>query len=121
MSLIYVFSACCISRLTRTFRAVFIPRLQSMVSLSHRQLTMPGSSPAIQQSLQDWDVCRVALSCHVALDTLYMSMEWQAVERLPRRPKITVCEIVRTHIKVLKAGEQLLHAQPHCEKRACVM
>ena len=28
------FSACCFSRLTCTFGAVFIPRLQSMVSLS---------------------------------------------------------------------------------------
>ena len=37
--------------------------------------TMPGSSPAIQQSLQDWEVCRVALSCHFALDILFMSME----------------------------------------------
>ena len=27
-------------------------------------LTMPGSCPAIQQSLHDWEVCRVALSCH---------------------------------------------------------
>ena len=39
-------------------------------------LTMPGSSPAIQQSLQDWEVCRVALSCHFARDILYMSMKW---------------------------------------------
>ena len=31
------FSASCISRLTCTFGAVFIPRLQSMVSLSHHQ------------------------------------------------------------------------------------
>ena len=36
-------------------------------------LTMPGPSPAIQQSLQDRKVCRVALSCHFALDILYMS------------------------------------------------
>ena len=27
-------------------------------------LTMPGSSPAIQQNLQGWEVCRVAVSCH---------------------------------------------------------
>ena len=39
-------------------------------------LTMPGSSPAMQHSLQDWEVCRVALSCHFALDILHMSMEW---------------------------------------------
>ena len=39
-------------------------------------LTMPGSSPALQQSLQDWEVCRVALSCPFALDILYMSMAW---------------------------------------------
>ena len=38
--------------------------------------TLPGSSPVIQQSLQDKEVCRVALSCHFALDVLYMSMEW---------------------------------------------
>ena len=35
-------------------------------------LTMPGSSPAIQHSLQDWEVRRVALSCLFALDILYM-------------------------------------------------
>ena len=40
------------------------------------ELTMPCSSPAVQQSLQDWEVCRVALSRHFALDILYMSMEW---------------------------------------------
>ena len=39
-------------------------------------LTMPGSSPEIQQSLQDWEVCRVALSCHFSLDILYLSMGW---------------------------------------------
>ena len=39
-------------------------------------LTMPGSSSAIQQSLQDWGVCRVALSCHFALHILYMPMKW---------------------------------------------
>ena len=39
-------------------------------------LTMPGSSPVIQQSLQDWEVCRVALSCHFAWGFLYTSMEW---------------------------------------------
>ena len=39
-------------------------------------LTMPGSSPAIQQGLFDWELCRVALSCHFALDVLCMSMEW---------------------------------------------
>ena len=38
-------------------------------------LTMQGSSPAIQQSLQDREVCRVALSCHFSLDILYLSME----------------------------------------------
>ena len=41
---------------------------------------MPGSSPPIQPSLQDWEVCRTALSCHFALDILYMSMEWKAGE-----------------------------------------
>ena len=39
-------------------------------------LTMPGCSPAIQQGLQDWEVCRVALSCHFSLDILYLSMAW---------------------------------------------
>ena len=38
--------------------------------------TMPGSSPAIQQCLHDWEVCRVALSCHFSLDILCLSMEW---------------------------------------------
>ena len=33
-------------------------------------LTMPGSSPVIQRSLQDWEVRRVALSCHFSLDIL---------------------------------------------------
>ena len=36
MSLIFVFFCLLISRLTCTFGAVFIPRLQSMVSLSHK-------------------------------------------------------------------------------------
>ena len=39
-------------------------------------LTMPGSSPARHQNFQDWEVCRVALSCHFSLDILYSSMEW---------------------------------------------
>ena len=40
--------------------------------------TMPGSSPAIQRSLQGWEVCRVAVSLPIAVDILYMSisMEW---------------------------------------------
>ena len=38
--------------------------------------TMPGSSPPKQHSLQDCEVCRMALSCHFVLDILYMSMEW---------------------------------------------
>ena len=41
-----VSSACCISRLTRTFGAVFIPRLQSMVSLSLSHVkALPGVNP----------------------------------------------------------------------------
>ena len=39
-------------------------------------LTVPGSSPALHQTLHDWEICRLALSCHFALDTIYMSMEW---------------------------------------------
>ena len=41
-------------------------------------LTMPGSSPKVQRSLQGWVVCRVAVSCPIAVDILYMSMsmEW---------------------------------------------
>ena len=38
-------------------------------------LTMSGSSPALHQSLQDWEVCRVALSCHFAPDTPHVSVE----------------------------------------------
>ena len=29
---------------------------------------MPGFSPATQQGLYDWELCRAALSCHFALD-----------------------------------------------------
>ena len=37
-------------------------------------LTLPGSSPAIQRGVYDWELCRVALSCHFALDVICMSM-----------------------------------------------
>ena len=30
-------------------------------------LTLPGSSPATQRCIHDWELCRVALSCHFAL------------------------------------------------------
>ena len=39
-------------------------------------LALLGYSPPIQQGLYDWELCRVALSCHFALDNIDMSMEW---------------------------------------------
>ena len=35
---------------------------------------MPRASPVTQQSLQGWEVCRVAVSCSFALDILYSSV-----------------------------------------------
>ena len=55
MSLILYFSDCCVSRLTCTFGAVFIPRLQSMVSLS---LSSSSPSPTVSgiqiREREDW-------------------------------------------------------------------
>ena len=45
--------------------------------------TLQGSSPVPQRCRQE-EVCRVAVSCHFALDSIYMSMEWWAGERLWR-------------------------------------
>ena len=33
--------------------------------------TLQGSSPVLQYDLEDWEVCRVALSCHFALDIIF--------------------------------------------------
>ena len=38
-------------------------------------LTLPGSIPAMQRGTYDWELCRVALSCHFALDVMHMAME----------------------------------------------
>ena len=35
-------------------------------------LTLPGSSPAMQRGVRDLELCRVALSCHFALDVIYL-------------------------------------------------
>ena len=37
--------------------------------------TFPGCSPALQQGLDNWELCRVALSCHFALDVIYAFTE----------------------------------------------
>ena len=37
--------------------------------------TLQGSSPKIQQCLNDEELCRTALTCHFALDVVYMSGE----------------------------------------------
>ena len=31
-------------------------------------------SPRLQQGLEDWELCRVALTCYFALDVIYVSM-----------------------------------------------
>ena len=64
--------------------------------------------------------CRVALSCHFAFGHPVHAQSGKQ-ESNCRDVQNTLCEIVRAHIKVWKAGERLLHAQPHCEKCACVM
>ena len=48
----------------------------------------------IQQGRHDWELCRVALSFHFALDTNCKSMERQAGERL--RHAQTQCELPAT-------------------------
>ena len=35
-----------------------------------------GSSPKIQQCFKEGELCKTALTCHFALDDVYMSMEW---------------------------------------------
>ena len=37
--------------------------------------TLVGCSPSVQQGLDDWELCRVALSCHFALDVIYAFTE----------------------------------------------
>ena len=38
--------------------------------------TFHGSSPKIQQCLEEEELCKKALAYHFALDVIYMSMEW---------------------------------------------
>ena len=33
--------------------------------------TLQGSSPVLQYDWEDWEICRVALSCHFALDVIF--------------------------------------------------
>ena len=33
--------------------------------------TLQGSCPLLQYQLEDWEICRVALSCHFASDIIY--------------------------------------------------
>ena len=34
-------------------------------------LHIPGSCPALPFDLEDWEICRVDLSCHFALDVIF--------------------------------------------------
>ena len=65
-------------------------------------LTMPGS---IQRSIFDWELCRVALSCHFALDVIYMSMEWCAGERLRYAQTQHASCLLRIHESTGEAAE----------------
>ena len=33
--------------------------------------TLQGSSPVLQYDLEDWEICKAALSCHFALDVIF--------------------------------------------------
>ena len=39
------------------------------------RFTLQGSIPRIQQCLKEEEVCKTALTCHFALDVIYVSME----------------------------------------------
>ena len=43
--------------------------------------TVCWTSPRIQRCLQEEELCRTTLTCRVALDVIYMSMEWQRREQ----------------------------------------
>ena len=38
--------------------------------------TLQGSSPRIQQCLKEEEVCKTELTCHFALDVIFVPMEW---------------------------------------------
>ena len=70
-------------------------------------LTMPGSSPAIQQS--GWH-CRATSRWTVC------TFPWNGKQGSDcRDAQIEVCGRASTCLKAWKTEERLLHAQPHCE------
>ena len=77
-------------------------------------LTMPGSSPAIQQCFQDWEVCIVALSCHsrwaVGICPWYLSMECKQGSDC-RDDQIERCESTSASMQAWKTGERLVFAR----------
>ena len=76
-------------------------------------LTMPGSSPALQQSLQDGEVCRVAMSCHSRWTVGICP--WNGKQGSDcRDTQMERCESTPTSLQAWKTGERLLHAHPGC-------
>ena len=47
----------------------------------NRGLALQGSSPRIQQCLKEEEVYKTALTCHFALDVIYISMGWVVRKR----------------------------------------
>ena len=78
-------------------------------------LTMPGTSPAIQQSLEDWGYA--GWHCRNTLRWTSCTCPWNGKQGSDcQDAQNTLCEPAFTHIKAWQAGERLLYAQPHCEK-----
>ena len=61
------------------------------------------------------EVYRVAVSCPIAVDILFISMFMECKQGSDCRDAQTMqCKPATTFVKVWKAGERLLQAQPHC-------
>ena len=63
-------------------------------------LTLQGSSPRIQRCLQEEELCKTTLTCHFALDVVYMSIEWKRNEQ---------CFLRKPNLGTLWTPASLLH------------
>ena len=66
---------CATARRVRADRLTWRERVTTHGTRCLHLFTLPGCSPALQQGLQDWELCRVGLSCHFALDFIYAFTE----------------------------------------------
>ena len=68
-------------------------------------------SPVLQQSLQDWDVCRAIFHW------TFCTCPWNGQQGSDcRDAQIERRESASTSLQAWKTGKRLLHAQPHCDK-----